>query len=123
MAEKKIKILVIDDEPDALELLKTRLESRGYAVWLASGAPEAIKQAEKQPDIILLDLLIPAEKDGLGLFLALKTGAFTRDTPVIFLTGKAGENTRLTSLGASACVEKPYEAENLFEKIDSVLRK
>lgn len=120
--EEKRKILVVDDEPDALELLKTRLESYGYVVLPALNAAAALEQAKNKPDVILLDLLIPTEKEGLRVFLALKKEEFTRSVPVIFLTGKSGEGASLVKLGAHALLEKPYETKDLFKEIASALK-
>lgn len=122
MENKRRKILIVDDEPDALDLLKARLESRGYVVLAALNAVSALEQAKNNPDVVLLDLLIPTEEEGLRIFSALKKEKPACFAPVIFLTGKTGESAKLLSLGASACIEKPYEAEDLLKKIDFVLK-
>lgn len=123
MNKKQKTILVIDDERDALDLLKMRLESRGYEVLSALDPKGALREASRKPDVILLDLLIPSEKEGLRLFLDLKNNEITNAIPVIFLTGKAGESAKLIGLGALDCVEKPYEAESLLKKIEAVFQK
>ncbi|MFH1691816.1 MAG: response regulator [Candidatus Omnitrophota bacterium] len=117
------KILVIDDESDALELLKVRLESYGYIVLTALNAKQALELAKNRPDIILLDLLMPTEEEGLRIFSALKAEKMTQLVPIIFLTGKAEEGDRLIQLGARFFLEKPYEAEELLKRIDLALKR
>ena len=111
---KKKNILVVDDEPSFLILLKSNLERRGgFEVETTSNPHEVIGLAmEKHPDLILLDILMP-EIDGMTLAASLRCNKSTGDIPIAFLTaladeedvrevsGKAGENRIFSKLGST----------------------
>jgi DNA-binding response OmpR family regulator len=82
------KILVIDDEPEAVELLKKRLERVGYKVITATDGTDGFKKAcEQNPDLILLDIIMP-QVDGLEILRKLRAEESTCKTPVIMVTAK-----------------------------------
>lgn len=123
----KKKILVIDDEPDFLEIIKVRLEANDYSVVAISDAKEVLQTAEKElPDIILLDIVMP-NMDGYLVCEQLKQGEITRNIPIILLTGKdlepRGINERCTELGAEDFLIKPVDTQELLGKIEKVLKK
>lgn len=118
----KEKILVVDDEEDMAKALKVRLKANGYNVVFASDSVEAFTIANKEnPDLILLDIMIPGE-GGFVVAERLKQSAATHGIPIIFLTGIRGEEGRAYRLGASAYVMKPYQPEELMETIHKALK-
>lgn len=119
MAKKKI--LVVDDEEDMAMALKVRLRANGYEVVLASDSVEAFTVANREtPDLILLDILLPAE-DGFAVAERLKQSAVTHRIPIIFLTGVQGEQEKAFKLGASGYLMKPYQPEELMRTIHNAL--
>jgi two-component system phosphate regulon response regulator PhoB len=92
------KILVVDDEPDALEVLGFNLKNAGYEVTTADDGDAALKKARQQlPDLILLDLMLP-EVDGLEVCKLLRRDPATSAIPIIMVTAKAGEIDRVVGL-------------------------
>ncbi len=86
---RKIKILVVDDEPDILELLKEWLLLEGYDVFLAQNCHEFNRLAfTTKPDLIILDIMLGRE-NGVSVYNRLINQGFDRNTPVIFITGLA----------------------------------
>ena len=84
------KILVVDDEPDALEVLGFNLKNAGYEVTTADDGEAALKKARQQlPDLILLDLMLP-EVDGLEVCKLLRRDPATSAIPIIMVTAKIG---------------------------------
>ncbi len=117
----KKKILVVDDEKDMATALKVRLKANGYDVVLASDSIEAFTVAnEENPDLILLDIMIP-EEDGFVVAERLKRSAATHRIPIIFLTGVQGAQEKAFKLGASGYLMKPYQPEELMETIHNAL--
>jgi len=117
----KKKILVVDDEQDMAIALKVRLKANGYNVVFASDSVEAFTVAkEENPDLIILDILIPG---GGGFVVAerLKQSAATHRIPIIFLTGIQGGQERAYKLGASGYLMKPYQPEELMDTIHNAL--
>src|SRR5947209_1492367 len=87
----KPKILVVDDEPDALELLGFNLQRAGFEVSTASDGAEALRKARQlAPSLIVLDVMLP-EMDGLEVCKALRRDAATASVPIVMLTAKAAE--------------------------------
>src|SRR5512133_2137205 len=94
----KPKILVVDDEPDALELIEFNLKAGGYDVITAKDGAEALKTARAlKPDLIILDLMLP-EIDGLEVCKILRRQDDTRSIPILMLTAKAAEIDRVLGL-------------------------
>ena len=95
-------ILVVDDEPDAIELVEFNLRAAGYGVIAAEDGEEAIRKArEVLPDLIVLDVMLP-EVDGMAACRTLKNDPITSDIPVIMLTAKAAEIDRVLGLELGA---------------------
>lgn len=119
------KILVVDDEPDAVELVEFNLKNAGFEVITAAGGSEALKKARSTlPDLILLDLMIP-EVDGLEVCKLLRRDAATAGIPILMLTAKAAEIDRVLGLelGADDYVTKPFSPRELMLRIKGLLRR
>jgi two-component system phosphate regulon response regulator PhoB len=119
------KILVVDDEPDALELVSFNLKSAGYEVVTADNGSEALKKARQHvPDLILLDVMLP-EVDGLEVCKLLRRDPATAPIPIIMLTAKAGEIDRVLGLelGAEDYVTKPFSPRELVLRVKNLLKR
>jgi len=120
----KHKILVADDEPDAVELVEFNLKTAGYEVLTAADGEEALKKARAVlPDLIVLDLMLP-EIDGLEVCKILRRDPSTSGIPIIMLTAKAAEIDRILGLelGADDYVTKPFSPRELILRIKRLLR-
>ncbi len=115
----KTKILVVDDEPDALEVLGFKLREAGYTPIFAKDGTRAIAVArDERPDLIVLDLMLP-EVDGLEVCKILRRDASTASIPIIMLTARAAEMDRVLGLelGADDYVTKPFSPRELVIRI------
>src|SRR3989339_1376415 len=104
------KILVVDDEPDVVKLLKVRLEASGYAVIEAYDGQEGLDKAHNEmPDLIILDLMLP-KLNGYQVCRMLKFDAKYQKIPIILLTARAGDEDQKQSVeaGANAYITKPF---------------
>lgn len=118
------KILVVDDEPDAVDLIKFNLKGAGYDVLTAADGDEALKKARALlPDLIVLDLMLP-EVDGLEVCKILKRDQRVATTPILMLTAKAAEIDRVLGLelGADDYVTKPFSPRELVLRVKKLLR-
>jgi signal transduction histidine kinase len=116
-------LLVADDEPDMLRFLKSQLSTH-YRVLEAVDGQQAIeKAAQFLPDIILLDMMMP-EKDGLQACRELRERTSTQNIPVILLTARADEETKLAALaaGASDFLSKPFSTTELHVRIKNLVQ-
>jgi DNA-binding response OmpR family regulator len=115
------KVLIVDDEPDVLLLLRIELEAEGYETLLAADGETALRRiSEERPDVVLLDVMMPVV-DGWGVLQRLADeGA---DTPVIVLSAKASEGdvAHALELGAQEYVTKPFEPAALLATVAHVL--
>jgi CheY-like chemotaxis protein len=110
------KILVIDDEPMVREAVGRVLTSEGYAVAFARDGAEAIAHLESEPpDAILLDLMMPG-MNGRQFLSAIRTD-MNLDLPVVVMTAVHGLGQRAISLGATDVVEKPFDVDELLNKV------
>ena len=119
------KILVVDDEPDALELVSFNLKAAGHDVVTAQDGQEALKKARQTvPDLILLDVMLP-EVDGMEVCKLLRRDAATSSIPIIMLTAKAGEIDRVLGLelGADDYITKPFSPRELMLRVKNILRR
>lgn len=119
------RILLVEDEPNMMELLKYRLEEKGYTIITASDGYAALNQVRTaKPDLVILDLMLP-KIDGYTICRLLKFNDELRTIPVIILSARATEEDirRGLSLGADAYVTKPYEPEELLKKIAELLNR
>jgi two-component system phosphate regulon response regulator PhoB len=119
----KPKILVVDDEPEAVELVEFNLKQAGFDVATAADGAEALKKARAvSPALILLDLMLP-EIDGLEVCKLLRRDPATAGIPIIMLTAKAAEIDRVLGLelGADDYVTKPFSPRELVLRIRKIL--
>ena len=119
----KPKILVVDDEPDALEVLGFKLKEAGYAPIFAKDGARAITAArDERPALIVLDLMLP-EVDGLEVCKILRRDPGTAMIPILMLTAKASEMDRVLGLelGADDYVTKPFSPRELVLRIKKLL--
>lgn len=123
--EKKKKILIVDDEPDIVDLLRMRLESAGYEVVTATDGKAALNAARTlAPDLIILDVMLPT-MDGFMVSRMLKFDGRYKQIPIIMLTAKAGEVNRQTGeqVGVNAYFNKPFDTAQLIAKIGELVQK
>jgi two-component system phosphate regulon response regulator PhoB len=121
----KSKILVVDDEEDAVELVEFNLKAAGYDVITASDGKEALKKARLiSPQLILLDLMLP-EVDGLEVCKILRRDPATSTIPILMLTAKSAEIDRILGLelGADDYVTKPFSPRELVLRVKGLLRR
>lgn len=121
----KAKILVVDDELDALELIEFNLKAAGYEVVTAKDGLEALNKARSAvPDLIILDLMLP-EMDGLEVCKTLRREDKTARIPIIMLTAKTAEIDRVLGLelGADDYVTKPFSPRELVLRVKSLFRR
>lgn len=119
------RILVVDDEPDILNLLDYNLRKAGFKVLSAKDGPEAIDTARlKRPDLILLDIMLP-NMEGTDVLKRLKTFDSTRHIPVIMLTAKGEEVDKIIGfeLGAEDYITKPFSPRELILRVRAVLKR
>ena len=120
-----MRILVVDDEPDAIELIRFNLKASGYEVLTAEDGEEALVKARKfSPDMILLDVMLP-EIDGLEVCKILRRDPATASLPIIMLTAKASEIDRVLGLefGADDYVTKPFSPRELMLRVRNLLKR
>jgi DNA-binding response OmpR family regulator len=118
------KVLVVDDEPDAIELIAFNLKGAGLDVISAADGSEALKKAaQHSPNLIVLDVMIP-EVDGLEVCKVLRRDPKTSAIPILMLTAKAAEIDRVLGLelGADDYVTKPFSPRELVLRVKRLLR-
>jgi diguanylate cyclase (GGDEF)-like protein len=118
------RIVVVDDEPSILEMMRLRLESMGAAVVSVVRGADAVPVVRAQhPDIILLDIMMP-DVDGYAVIRQLKEDEATRQIPVIFMTARDEIDSRVLGLdlGAHDYVTKPFNTIELIARIRAALR-
>lgn len=121
----KPKVLVVDDEPDAVELIEFNLKAAGFDVVTAADGQEALKKAQSTlPQLILLDLMLP-EVDGFEVCKQLRKNPNTANIPIIMLTAKAAEIDRVLGLelGADDYVTKPFSPRELVLRVKNLLKR
>jgi DNA-binding response OmpR family regulator len=121
----KPRILVVDDEPDVLELLEFNLAGAGFSVVSGLNGLDAINKARThKPDLIILDLMMP-EMDGTEACKLLRRDPLTAHTPIIMLTARAAEIDRVLGLelGADDYVTKPFSPRELVLRVKGLLRR
>jgi len=118
------KILLVDDEPDIVEFLKYNLEQNGYDVIAGHDGLQALKKLSENPDLIILDIMMP-HLDGYEVYHKIRENKEFTDVPIIFLTAKSGETDEIKGLelGASDFIQKPISPKKLIARIKLNLRK
>ncbi len=125
MIKKSSKILIVDDEQDILELIRHALNKEGYEVHIAVNGQQAIeKTAKVQPDLILMDVMMPV-MDGMEACRQLKEDPATQLIPIIFLTARSEEFAELAGFeaGADDYISKPIRTRVLTSRIKAILRR
>jgi DNA-binding response OmpR family regulator len=121
----KERILVVDDEPDLLELIEVNLKGAGYVVLVASNGKDGLQIArETMPDLIVLDVMLP-ELGGLEVCKSLRRDPATGGIPILMLTARATEIDRVLGLelGADDYVTKPFSTRELVLRVKNLLRR
>ena len=119
------KILVVDDDPDIVEILRYNLSMAGYDIKSATNGKEAIKKAKIfLPEIILLDVMMP-EMDGIETCAIIKEIPSLNNTRIIFLSARNEDYTQLSAFdaGADDYITKPVKPKILLKKIASILKR
>ena len=119
----KLTVLVIDDDPVILELLRVNFEIEGFDVICAKDGEEGLLRAQNdQPDVVISDIMMP-RRDGLQLLADLKEGGSTHDLPVILLSAKAQktEVEQGLEMGADDYITKPFDPLELIDRLNAVM--
>jgi len=121
--DTKKTIMVVDDNPDIITIVRTILEGKGYSVLSAFSGPELLTRLEgEKPDLIVLDIMMP-QMDGLEVLTRLKGAPETSSIPVILLTAKVQYEDVLGGykLGADYYITKPFTSTQLLNGINLLL--
>jgi len=119
MMKNKTKILVVDDDPQALMLMEAMLTPHGYDVVLINDGKQAIQTARKEkPDLILLDIMMP-DMDGYTIANKIKKEETIKNIPIVMVTalGLDGNKVFASIAGASAYINKPIDKKVLLETV------
>lgn len=125
MKKKDIKILLVDDEPDVIEIIKFNLDQEGYQVKTATNGSEAVKKAKKTfPHLIIMDVMMP-EMDGIEACEILRKDPKFNNTIIMFLTARGEDYSFVAAFdaGADDYVTKPVKPKILVSKIKALLRR
>src|SRR5260370_25345563 len=119
------KILIVDDEPEAVELVEFNLKQAGFDVLTAADGSEALKKARSAlPSLVVLDLMLP-EIDGLEVCKMLRRDPATAAIPIVMVTSKAAESDRILGLelGADGYITKPFRPRALVLRVKKTLHR
>ncbi len=125
MDKADIKILLVDDEPDILEIVGYNLKNEGYQIFTAENGQQAIKTAKKQlPHLILLDIMMP-EMDGIEACEKIRSIKSLENVIIAFLTARGEDYSQVAGFeaGADDYITKPIKPKVLVSKIKSLLRR
>ena len=125
MNNSDIKILLVDDEPDILEIVGYNLKNEGYLVYTAKNGVEGLKTAKKiTPNLILLDIMMP-EMDGIEACEKIRTIKSLENTLIAFLTARNEDYSQVAGFeaGADDYITKPIKPKVLVSKVKSLLRR
>jgi DNA-binding response OmpR family regulator len=116
-----VKVLIVDDEPDILLMLRVNLEAEGYETALAADGETALRRiADERPDLVLLDVMMPV-MDGWGVLDSLSRDVFSHRIIVVSAKSSERDMVRALELGASAYVSKPFDPDDLIALVGRVL--
>jgi len=118
------RILVVDDDPKNLKLVKAMLDPKHYDCLCTKNGPEALEiLKEHLPDLMLIDVMMPL-MDGFELTRKIKNNLLTKDIPIILITALSDRDSRLQGLeaGAEEFINKPFVKEELMIRIRNLLR-
>jgi two-component system alkaline phosphatase synthesis response regulator PhoP len=122
---KKEKILLVDDEPDIIEIVGYNLKKEGYEVSTAENGKDAIKVAKKElPDLIILDVMMP-EMDGMETCYQMRNIPSLKNTLIAFLTARGEDYSQIAGFdaGADDYITKPVKPRVLISKVKAILRR
>ncbi|MGY8920093.1 MAG: response regulator transcription factor [Flavobacteriales bacterium] len=125
MLNKNYKILLVDDEPDILEIISYSLESEGYSVYKANNGLQAIEIAEKEtPDLIIMDLMMP-EMNGVEACEQIRKSKKLKNVIITFLSARSEDFSQIAGFdaGADDYITKPIRPKVLLSKIKALLRR
>lgn len=125
MKKKDIRILLVDDEPDILEIVSYNLSAEGYEVFTARNGVEGVAKAKKkQPHLIILDVMMP-EMDGIEACEIIRKTAGLENTIITFLTARGEDYSQVAGFeaGADDYITKPIKPKVLVSKVKSLLRR
>ncbi len=125
MNKKDIKILLVDDEPDILEIVSYNLSNEGYQVITAENGVEAVKKAKKElPQLVILDVMMP-EMDGIEACEMIRKDPNLKDVVITFLTARGEDYSQLAGFdaGADDYITKPIKPKVLVSKVKALLRR
>lgn len=125
MSSVKHKILVVDDEPDILELIEYNLKKDGYQVFTATNGQEGVAVAKKVlPDLIILDIMMP-KMDGIEACRIMRAMPEFKNTFMVFLTARSEEYSEIAgfNVGADDYIAKPIKPRALISRINAILRR
>ncbi|WP_031426652.1 response regulator transcription factor [Flavimarina sp. Hel_I_48] len=125
MKKKDIKILLVDDEPDILEIVGYNLNNEGYQVLTAENGKQAVKLAAKhQPQLIILDVMMP-EMDGIEACEQIRKNPSLSETIITFLTARGEDYSQMAGFdaGADDYITKPIKPKVLVSKVKALLRR
>ncbi|MDF9798649.1 two-component system alkaline phosphatase synthesis response regulator PhoP [Catalinimonas alkaloidigena] len=125
MASKQHKVLVVDDEPDILDLLEYNLAKEGYKVKTATNGKKAVEIAANfLPDLILLDIMMP-NQDGVETCRQLRENPELYNTYIVFLTARSEEYSEVAAFdtGADDYITKPIKPRALMSRISAMFRR
>ena len=118
-------VLVVDDEPDVVDLVRYHLHRAGFDVLIASNGPSGLRTAtESMPDAIVLDIMLP-QMTGIEVCKALRSNSQTSTIPILMLTAKAEPAERIAGLelGVDDYITKPFSPRELVLRVQNVLRR
>lgn len=119
----KRRVLLVDDEPDLVQMVAMRLRVAGYEVTLAYDGEQALEQArQSKPDVMILDLMLP-KLDGYQVCRTLKSEEATQAIPILIFTARAQDQDvkQAHACGADGYLSKPFEANILLDKLRELL--
>ena len=125
MKTKDIKILLVDDEPDILEIVSYNLSAEGYEVFTAKNGTEGVAKAKKKnPHLIILDVMMP-EMDGIEACEILRSTPGLENTIITFLTARGEDYSQVAGFdaGADDYITKPIKPKGLVSKVKALLRR
>lgn len=125
MKKKDIKILLVDDEPDILEIIGYNLSVEGYQIITAENGVQAVKKAKKErPQLIILDVMMP-EMDGIEACEQIRKIPELRNTIITFLTARGEDYSQMAGfdVGADDYITKPIKPKVLTSKVKALLRR
>ena len=125
MKKKEIKILLVDDDPDVIEIIRFNLDQQGYSISTASDGKKAIEEADREvPHLIIMDVMMP-NMDGIEACGLLRKDPRFKETIIMFLTARGEDYSHVAAFdaGADDYVTKPVKPKILVSKVKALLRR